>query len=73
MSLKEDLVEANEIRALIKTAMKDNINAGMLLGYTTNSTKVTYEGATRSRILLRAYDSDIATIEANIQRNGYRV
>jgi len=70
MTLSEQLVEANEIKALIKTAHTDNIKSGALLGYTTNNTKVTYEGATATYNLLKRVNAEIVTIEANIAQLG---
>lgn len=70
MTLEEQLAEAKEIKGLILQGVKDNISSGSLLGYTTNSTKVTYEGATKSYELLKRLKSEIATIEANIFHLG---
>ena len=69
MTLAEQLVEKQEIKNLILQGVKDNIGAGSLLGYTTNSTKVTYEGATKSNTLLNQLNAEITTIEANIYKN----
>lgn len=69
MTLEEQLTEANEIKALILTGLKDNIATGSLLGYTTNSTKVTYEGATKTDMLIRRYNNDIAQLQSLIANN----
>lgn len=66
MTLAEQLTEAKEIKALVLQGMKDNAGAGSLLGYTSNSTKVTYEGATTTKALLNQLNSEIVTIEASI-------
>jgi len=71
LTLEEELAESKEIKDLILQGLKDNISSGSLLGYTTNNTKVTYEGATRSYDLLKELKSRIATIEANIYRLGF--
>jgi len=65
MTLSEQLAEKKQIKALLLQAMTDNVNAGSLLGYTTNSTKVTYEGATKTNTLLNQLNAEITTIEAN--------
>ena len=72
MTLSEQLIEKNGIKTLLLTGVKDDISAGSLLGYTTNGTKVTYEGSTKTYTLLNQLNAEIVTIEANVQRNGYR-
>lgn len=66
MTLEEQLAEAKTIKDLVLQGMKDNASAGSLLGYTANSTKVTYEGATKTKALLNQLNAEITTIEANI-------
>ena len=70
MTLAEQLTEAEEIRALIKIGLTNNISAGSLLGYTTNSTKVIYEGATKSHKLLQEYSYEIAQLQSLINNNA---
>ncbi len=70
MGLQERLTEAKEIRDIVLTGMKNNASSGSLLAYTTNNTKVTYEGATASKKLLNQLTNEISTIEANIQYLG---
>lgn len=66
MTLEDQLVEKEAIKSLILQGMKDNASSGSLLGYTTNNTKVTYEGATKTNNLLNQLNAEITTIEANI-------
>jgi len=68
MTLEEQLIEAKEIKALVKQGIVDNTSAGSLLGYTANNTKVTYEGATKTKALLNQLNAEIVTIEANISQ-----
>jgi len=70
MTLAEQLIEAKEVKALVLQGMKDNASSGSLLGYTTNSTKVTYEGATKTKKLLNQLNAEIVTINANITYIG---
>lgn len=67
MTLEEKLEEAKEIKDLLKTALKNNVSAGSLLGYTTNGTKIVYEGATATSKLLKDYNMDISQINSLIQ------
>lgn len=74
MTLQEQLKEYQEIKDLILQGLKDNLKTGSLLGYTTNGTKVTYEGVTKTNELLREYNSLISTANANISlanKRGY--
>ena len=66
MTLEEQLAEKQSIKDLILQGMEDNASAGSLLGYSANSTKVTYEGATKTYTLLNQLNAEITTIEANI-------
>lgn len=66
MILEEQLLEAKDIKAIVLQGMKDSASAGSLLGYTTNNTKVTYEGTTATKKLLNQLNNEIVTIEANI-------
>jgi hypothetical protein len=68
MTLEEQLTEKEEIKALILNGVKNDISSGSLLGYTTNSTKVVYEGSTKTYNLLNRLNAEIATIKANIYR-----
>jgi hypothetical protein len=70
MTLEEQLAEKQSIKALVLQGIKDNASAGSLLGYTTNNTKVTYEGATKTYALLNQLNAEITTIEANISKNA---
>ena len=70
MTLADQLVEKKQIKAFVLKALTDNVNAGALLGYTTNSTKVTYEGATKTNSLVNQLNSEIVAIEANIAMLG---
>ncbi len=68
MTLAEQLVEKQTIKTLMLQGMEDNASSGSLLGYTTNSTKVVYEGASKTYKLLNQINGEIATIESNIQQ-----
>lgn len=70
MTLDEQLIETKEIKALLLQGLKNNISSGSLLGYTTNGTKVAYEGATKTSQLLREYNSDIAQLNSLIANNA---
>lgn len=66
MTLEEQLAEKKTIKNLVLQGMEDNASAGSILGYTTNGTKITYEGATATKALLNELNAEIVTIEANI-------
>lgn len=66
MTLTEQKTEYTEIKALLLTALKDNLSSGALVGYTTNGTKIVYEGATKTNLLIREYNQLIAHIEHQI-------
>ena len=69
MTLAEQLAEDIEIKGYILTGLKENIQAGSLLGYTANGTKVTYEGATKSSELIKTYNYNIAQSQSLINNN----
>lgn len=73
MTLSEQLTEAQELKDLILTGLKNNASAGSLLGLTTNGTKVVYEGATATNKLLNEYNHKIATIKSNMAKLGMTV
>ena len=52
MTLLEQLTEYEEIKILLKSALKDNLSSGSIVGYTTNGTKITYENVSKTNTLL---------------------
>lgn len=69
MTLAEQLTEYKELKGFILTGLKENIQAGGLLGYTSNGTKVTYEGQTKSNELLKEYNYEISQLQSLINHN----
>jgi len=69
MTLEEQLVEKNTIKTALLVAITNNVNSGSLLAYTTNGTKVVYEGATATYKLLKELDGEIAQIISLINNN----
>jgi ABC-type uncharacterized transport system substrate-binding protein len=69
MTLEEQLAEKNTIKTALLAAMTDNVDSGSLLAYTTNGTKVVYEGATATYKLIRELDGEIAQITSLINNN----
>jgi len=65
MTLAEQLTEQEELKAIIKQGLINNASTGSVLAYTTNNTKVTYEGATESYKLLSVINQKIQTIKSN--------
>jgi len=70
LTLAEQLLEANEIKALVLQAMKDSAANGAMLAYTTSGTKVVYEGATKTHTLLKELNNEITTIKATQSQLG---
>ena len=69
MTLEEQLAEKNTIKTALLTAMTDSVGSGSLLAYTTNGTKVIYEGATKTYKLLQELDGEIALLTSLINNN----
>lgn len=69
MTLEEQLTEAEDIKELVVTGLKNNVSSGSLLGYTTNGTKVVYEGATATYKLKRELEKEISHIQSLIMNN----
>lgn len=72
MTLDEQLAEYKEIKDLLKSALTNNLSSGSLIGYTTNSTKIVYEGATKTNDLINKYNQLIATAEHQISSLKFR-
>lgn len=66
MTLDEQLAEYKEIKELLKSALTNNLSSGSLIGYTTNSTKIIYEGATKTNALIKEYNQLMAHAEFQI-------
>ena len=67
MTLVEELEEQ---KTAFRSAMMNNANAGTVLGYTTNGTKMTYEGATKNRQVLKDIKYEIAQTQILISNNA---
>lgn len=72
MKLDEQLAEYKEIKDLLKSALTNNLSSGSIIGYTTNSTKIVYEGATKTNELIKEYNRLIATAEHQISSLKFR-
>lgn len=72
MTLDEQLAEYKEIKELLKSALTNNLSSGSLIGYTTNSTKIVYEGVTKTNDLIKEYNQLIATAEHQISSLKFR-
>ena len=70
MTLEEQLTEYKELKSFALTGLKENIQTGGMLGYTSNGTKVTYEGQSKSNKLLREYNYEIAQLQSLINNNA---
>lgn len=68
MTLAEQLAEEIIIKEILLTGLQNNASVGSVLSHTTNNTKLTYEGATKTMQLLKESKSRIATLEANISK-----
>lgn len=68
MTLLEQLTEYEEIKTLLKSALKDNLSSGSIVGYTTNGTKITYENASKTNTLIREYNQLISHTEMQIKQ-----
>ena len=68
MTLAEQLSEEKDIKEILLQGMKDNASVGSILSHTTNNTKLVYEGASKTMVLLKETNTRIALIEANIQK-----
>ena len=68
MTLLEQLTEYEEIKTLLKSALKDNLSSGSIVGYTANGTKITYENVSKTNTLIREYNQLISHTEMQIKQ-----
>lgn len=66
MTLPEQLAEEKSLKTLLLTGLNNSVASQSLLGYTTNGTKVVYEGSTKTFNLLQQIRHRIAIIESSL-------
>jgi hypothetical protein len=71
MTLQEQATEYKELADLTLTALKSSYSAGVIVGYTTNGTKVTYTNETALRQSLAEYRQKQAHANAQITQLNF--